>query len=80
MVPKNREAEIRMELTKEGYPKSGFNYDLFLNKVVLAKLMTKSKLYCISITRAITQSIKILDGVEDAVVTIAMPKEDSFVL
>lgn len=81
MVPKNREAEIRMELTKEGYPKSGFNYDLFLEQSGLGQTDDeKQTLLVYQLQERLAQSIKILDGVEDAVVTIAMPKEDSFVL
>ncbi|HZJ57339.1 MAG TPA: hypothetical protein VFD89_03770 [Clostridia bacterium] len=30
LVPKEKEAELRMQMTLEGYPKSGFNYDLYL--------------------------------------------------
>ncbi len=81
MVPKDKEAEIRMELTKEGYPKSGFNYDLFLDKSGLGQTDDeKHTLLIYQLQERLAQSIKILDGVEDAVVTIAMPKEDSFVL
>lgn len=81
LVPKDKEAEIRMELTKEGYPKSGFNYDLFLGQSGLGQTDDeKQTLLIYQLQERLAQSIKILDGVEDAVVTIAMPKEDSFVL
>ena len=31
LVPKNKEAEIRMQLASEGYPRSGFNYDILFD-------------------------------------------------
>lgn len=81
MVPKDKEAKLRMELTREGYPKSGFNYDLFLDSNGLGQTDDeKQTLQIYQLQERLAQSVKILDGVEDAVVTIAMPKSDSFVL
>lgn len=81
LVPKDKEAELRMELTREGYPKSGFNYDLFLDSNGLGQTDDeKQTLQIYQLQERLAQSVKILDGVEDAVVTIAMPKADSFVL
>lgn len=81
MVPKEKEARLRMELTREGYPKSGFNYDLFLDKSGLGQTDDEKRtLEIYQLQERLAQSIKILDGVEDAVVTIAMAKDDTFVL
>ncbi|NMA95156.1 MAG: flagellar M-ring protein FliF, partial [Clostridiales bacterium] len=81
LVPKDKEAQIRMELTREGYPQSGFNYDLVLDSSGLGKTDDEKRtLEIYQLQERLAQSIKILDGVEDAIVTIAMPKSDNFVL
>ena len=80
LVPKENEAELRMQMTMEGYPKSGFNYDLYLESSSLDRQMMKCKKMDYSTSERLGQSIRVLEGVEDAVVTIAMPRSDSFVL
>ncbi len=81
LVPKDKEAELRMQLTLEGYPKSGFNYDLYLQGGSFGQTNDEiQKRWIIQLQERLGQSIRFLEGVEDAVVTIAMPKSDSFVL
>jgi len=84
MVPEGREAELRMQLTAEGYPRSGFNYDIFANNGGFGQFGQTDEDRRILLVRQLqerlAQSIKFLDSVEDAVVTIAMPETDQFVL
>lgn len=81
LVPKEKEAELRMQMTMEGYPKSGFNYDLYLEGNTFGQTDDEmQKRWTIQLQERLGQSIRFLEGVEDAVVTIAMPKTDSFVL
>lgn len=81
LVPKEREAELRMQMTMEGYPKSGFNYDLYFEGSTFGQTDDEiQKRWIIQLQERLGQSIRFLEGVEDAVVTIAMPKDDSFVL
>lgn len=81
LVPKEKEAELRMQMTMEGYPQSGFNYDTYLDGASFGQTDDEiQKRWIIQLQERLGQSIRFLDGVEDAVVTIAMPKSDSFVL
>lgn len=81
LAPKDKEAELRMQMTLEGYPKSGFNYDIYLKGSAFGQTDDEmQKRWIIQLQERLSQSIRFLDGVQDAVVTIAMPKTDSFVL
>lgn len=81
-VPKKDEARVRMQLAAEGYPKSGTNtYDSFSNSLGLgATDYDKRKAYQFQLQDRLQSTIKTMDGVEDAVVTITIPEQDSFVL
>jgi flagellar M-ring protein FliF len=69
-----------MKLTGEGYPRSGFNYDIFLGNRNFGQTdEEKRALLIMQLQERLSQSIKFLEGIEDAVVTIAMPETDSFV-
>jgi len=84
MVPEEREAELRMQLTAEGYPKSGFNFNVFANGGGLGQFgqtdEDKRIMLMMQLQERLSESIKFLDSVEDAVVNIAMPETDQFVL
>ena len=84
MVPEEREAELRMRLTAEGYPKSGFNFNIFANGGGLGQFgqtdEDKRIMLMMQLQERLSESIKFLDSVEDAVVNIAMPETDQFVL
>jgi len=84
MVPEEREAELRMQLTAEGYPKSGFNFNIFANGGGLGQFgqtdEDKRIMLMMQLQERLSESIKFLDSVEDAVVNIAMPETDQFVL
>jgi flagellar M-ring protein FliF len=84
MVPEEREAELRMQLTAEGYPKSGFNFNIFANGGGLGQFGQTDEdqriMLMMQLQERLSESIKFLDSVEDAVVNIAMPETDQFVL
>jgi len=81
LVPKDQEARIRMELSSQGYPKSGLNYDLFMNQSGFGTTdFEKQKYLLFQLQDRLQNTIKTLEGVEDAIVTISMPEADSFVL
>ena len=81
LVPKNKEPQIRMQMAMEGYPKSGFNYDIYLQSSSFGQTDDEMrKRWIIQLQERLSQSIRVLNGVQDAVVTIAMPEKDVFVL
>ncbi len=81
LVPKDQETRIRMELSSQGYPKSGLNYDLFMNQSGFGTTdFEKQKYLLFQLQDRLQNTIKTLEGVEDAIVTISMPEADSFVL
>ncbi|NLA84460.1 MAG: flagellar M-ring protein FliF, partial [Clostridiales bacterium] len=81
LVPEDQEPKLRMQMAMEGYPKSGFNYDIYFQGSSFSQTNDEmKKRWIIQLQERLSQSIKFLDGVKDAVVTIAMPETDSFVL
>ncbi len=81
LVPKELEERVRMQLSAEGYPKSGFNYDLFMNSGGFGTTdYEKQKYLQFQLQDRLQNTIMSLDGVDRAVVTISIPEEDSFVL
>ncbi|MBC7765486.1 MAG: flagellar M-ring protein FliF [Hyphomonadaceae bacterium] len=81
LVPKSQEAKLRMQLAAEGYPKTGFNYDYFKGGLGLgATDFDKRKADQLQLQERIQTAIKTMGGVQDAIVTISIPEQDSFVL
>lgn len=81
LIPKDQEPHIRMQMAMEGYPKSGFNYDIYLQNSSFGQTDDEMrKRWIIQLQERLSQSIRVLNGVQDAVVTIAMPEKDVFVL
>lgn len=80
MVAKNQEPGIRMQLSSQGYPKSGFNYDLFMNGVGFGTTdFEKQKYLQFQLQDRLQEAIRTLNGVSNAIVTISIPEQDSFV-
>ena len=72
---------VRMTLASEGLPKSGFNYDVFANGSGFGSTDFEKKKYLqFQLQDRLQASIKSLDNIEDAIVTISIPEDDSFVL
>lgn len=81
LVLKDEEDQIRMALATEGYPKSGLSYYLIEKGSGMLTTDYEKKQYAnIQLQERIAASIRTLDGVRDAVVTITMPEDKVFYL
>lgn len=81
MVPAEEESNVRMQLATEGYPKSGLNYYLIEESNGMLTTDYQRKQYeNMQLQERIAASIKTLEGVKDAVVTIAAGSDDTFYL
>lgn len=81
MIPRNKETSVRMTLATAGYPKSGLSYYLIEeNSGMLSTDYERKQYMNMQLQERIAASIKTLDGVKDAVVTITVPDEEVFYL
>lgn len=81
MVPRKDESMVRMKLATEGYPQNGLSYYLIEeNSGLLTTDFERKQFVNMQLQERIGASIKTLDGVRDAVVTVTVPKEDVFYL
>jgi len=81
LVPKDKEASLRMELAGSGYPSTGLNYDIFQNSTGFGTTdYEKQKYMQFQLQDRLQSSIKTLDNVNDAIVTLYIPESTSFVL
>lgn len=81
MVPKEDEAQVRMELATAGYPKDGLSYYVIQdNSSMLSTDYERKQYENMQLQERIGASIKTLDGVKDAIVTISVPVENVFYL
>ena len=72
---------VRMELSAQGYPNSGFNYDIFKNASGLGTTDMEKNFYLKSqLQENIRQTLKAMDKVEDAVVNLNLSEESPFAL
>jgi len=81
LVPAESEAEVRMALATQGYPKSGLSYYLIKeNSGMLTTDYEKKQYVNMQLQERIAASIGTLEGVKQAVVTITPPSEKVFYL
>ncbi len=81
LVPAKDESRIRMALATQGYPKSGLSYYLIEQGSGMLSTDYDRKVYAnIQLQERIAASIKTLDGVKDAIVTITIPTDNVFYL
>ncbi|HWQ78047.1 MAG TPA: flagellar basal-body MS-ring/collar protein FliF [Anaerovoracaceae bacterium] len=81
MVLAQDESRVRMQLATEGYPKSGLSYYLIEeNSGMLTTDYERRQYMNMQLQERIAASIKTLEGVKDAVVTITVPEENVFYL
>ncbi len=81
LVPEAQVASLKMQLASEGYPKSTLNYDLFMNQSDLFTTdYERKKLLIFQLQDRLQDSIRTLEGVEDAIVTLSIPDDNSYVL
>lgn len=81
LVPGGNHDSLRMQLAAEGYPKSGLNYDVFQNSTGFGTTeFEKQKYLQFQLQERLQNAIKSLNNVEDAIVTLNISDNSSFVL
>ncbi len=79
LVPEESEALLRMQLAQEGYPRSGANYDMFTENVGFMTTDSEKKTYLLFLMQErIRESIRTIDGIRDAIVTLSIPENNNF--
>lgn len=80
-VPKSEVASSEMQLSLDGYTRAPYSYDIFKEGNSLLSSDSEKKAYLLfEIQNRIESAIKTIEGIDDAMVTIALPENDSFVL
>ena len=80
-VPKDAVASLQITLAAEGYPQSTLTYDIFSsNSGFMTTDYEKQKYLLFQLQNRLQNAIKTIKGIKNAIVTISMPEEDSFVL
>lgn len=81
LVPENILDQTRASLAFEGYPKSGFGYQVFTENAGLMTTDSDKDRYALyDLQNRIAATIRLIDGVKDATVTIALGEERRYVL
>jgi flagellar M-ring protein FliF len=81
LVPNEQAEKLRAQLAFEGYPKSGFTYDVFKDNISLTTTDTEKQQYLLfDLQNRIGATISLFDGVKDAKVTIALGEDSRYVL
>lgn len=81
LVPQGQEAALKAKLLMEGYPKSGYSYDTYFEKVgALSTESERSKAFLVALQERMEAVIRCLDGVKDASVTIVQGEDRRYVL
>ncbi|MDD6351211.1 MAG: flagellar basal-body MS-ring/collar protein FliF [Lachnospiraceae bacterium] len=80
-VPKNQADTLRAKLISQGYPKSGFTYDMYVKNSNLMATESDKKQYTLyELQDRLGSTIRLFDGVQDAKVTIAEDSDDDYAL
>lgn len=81
LVPAEQEQQLKAQLVYEGYPKSGFTYNVFKEKIDLMTTdFEKNNYKLFELQDRIGSTITLFDGVKDAKVTIALGEDRKYVL
>lgn len=73
--------QVKAELAFEGYPKSGFTYDIFKDNISMTSTdFEKNSYKLFELQNRIGSTIRLFDGVKDAKVTIASTEDRKYVL
>ncbi len=80
-VPSNQEARLKAQLLMEGYPKSGYSYETYRAAIgVMSTESDRNIAFLQDLQDRMAAVIRCLDGVQDAVVTIAEGDDNRYVL
>lgn len=81
LVPEDQEQKLKAQLVYEGYPKSGFTYNVFKDNIDLMTTdFEKTNYKLFELQDRIGSTISLFDGVKDAKVTIALGEDRKYVL
>jgi len=81
MVPADQEQKLKAQLVYEGYPKSGFTYNVFKDNIDLMTTdFEKDNYKLFELQDRIGSTISLFEGVKDAKVTIALGEDRKYVL
>lgn len=82
LVPDNQVAKLKMQLASEGYPKTTLSYDVFTsNTNFMTTDYQQQKYLLFQLQNRLQDTIKMtIGGVENAIVTISVADNNSFVL
>lgn len=80
-VPRDKEAGLKIQLSAEGYPKSSLNYDIFSSNTDFLTTDYEKRQYLIfQLQDRLQQAIKTIQGINNAIVTISVSDQNSYVL
>src|SRR6056297_311912 len=79
LVDQRSEEDIRMQLSLEGYPKSGLNYDLYMESINFTTSSQDKKVMLLyQLQDRLSNTISSLQGIQNAIVTISMEDDSVF--
>ena len=80
-VPAENVDQVKVSLASQGYPKSGFTYDIFRNNATMMTTDSDKQTYKIyDLQDRIGATISLFDNVKDAKVTIALGEQQKYAL
>lgn len=81
LVPRDQESRLKAQLLMAGYPNTGFSYESYYEHVgALSTESERNRTYFMALEERMGAVIRCLDGVKEAVVTIAQGENRSYVL
>ena len=80
-VPEQNVDQVKANLASQGYPKSGFTYDIFTNNATMMTTDSDKQTYKLyELQNRIGATISLFDNVKDAKVTIALGEQQKYAL
>ena len=81
LVRENQEASLKARIMMQGFPTSGYGYRTYLDNVgTLSSESDRQILQLYELQDRMSASIRCLDGVKDAIVTISQGEDNRFIL